>query len=291
MDAILTRPRAIPQGAALTEPRGGVSWIFDTSRARGVFRWSAFVLLATALCAGLSLTARHVLLRAKAGVASVLIERAFDAYRLDGEAHSPWAWADFHPVASLEAPRLGVRRVVLSGSSGSSMAFGPGHIDGTAEPNTSGNCVLVAHRDTSFAFLQDLRPGDRIVVDTRDGETLYRVTRLDVRSMWDATVLDPSIGKRLTLVTCYPFDRLLHSPLRYVVTCEALNVTRDPTVLEVAARPCVAMSGGSSEVTKQRGDEIAGEVPGSAQISRSRRAVKTACSLLCASSFLRTFCM
>ena len=48
----------------------------------------------------------------------------------DGEAHPPWRWADTSPIARLEVPRLGVRRVVLAGATGAVLAFGPGHIHG-----------------------------------------------------------------------------------------------------------------------------------------------------------------
>ena len=33
------------------------------------------------------------------------------------------------------------------------MAFGPGHVERTAEPGGAGTAVYAAHRDTHFAFL------------------------------------------------------------------------------------------------------------------------------------------
>ena len=75
------------------------------------------------IACGSSLGAREVYMRAKGRLAVVLIERAFDAHLTDGLRHRPWSWADLHPVALLEVDRLGVRRHILSGASGSSLAF------------------------------------------------------------------------------------------------------------------------------------------------------------------------
>ncbi len=179
-------------------------------------RWrvAAWILLTAS---GLLLGER-VWLTAKAVTAQVLIDRAFDAHLADGGQHLPWAWADTHPVARLAVPRLGVRQVVLAGATGSSMAFGPGHLDGTARPNAPGNAVIAGHRDTVFAFLQRLVPGDAVQVETRDGSVGYRVSDLAVRSMWDPRIARPTAGRQLTLVTCHPFGGLTWSDERYVVT-------------------------------------------------------------------------
>jgi sortase A len=158
-------------------------------------------------------------LKVKARLAEILIGRAFAAHLEDGRPHPPWPWADMHPIARLDVARLGVRRLVLSGASGSSMAFGPGHIDGTSPPGGPGNCVLAGHRDSWFAFLEHLERGDRIVLEGRRGARRYVVEETVVTSVTDASVLEPTDRPRLTLVTCWPFGGLRSGPLRYVVVC------------------------------------------------------------------------
>jgi sortase A len=104
------------------------------------------------------------------------------------------------------------------------MAFGPGHVDGTAAPEAIGNCVISAHRDTQFAVLRDLRPGDVLILQTRDGRTIrYRVRQHRVTNNRDTSLLEPSRGRILTLITCYPFDAIRPGgPLRYVVVATAV---------------------------------------------------------------------
>ena len=169
------------------------------------------------------LLGQQVWLAVKARVAEHLIDRAFAAHLRDGESHRPWGWADTHPLGRLEVPRLAVRRTVLSGASGSSLAFGPGHVDGTAALNGSGNAVVAGHRDSWFAFLEELRIGDELVVTTRGKVRRYRVVDTAVHSMWDTELARSTGDTRLTLVTCYPFDGLVGSTRRYVVICVPMD--------------------------------------------------------------------
>ena len=175
---------------------------------------AGFALLST----GGALLGQQAWLLVKAGVAERLIERAFVAHLEDGRVHLPWRWADTWPLARIEVPRLGVTRTVLAGASGSTLAFGPGHVDGTALPNRSGNSALAGHRDGWFAFLQELETRDRVVLTTHGEVRVYTVVETGVRSMWDVEVLEPSAGRQLTLITCYPFDGPPGGPWRYVVT-------------------------------------------------------------------------
>ncbi len=164
--------------------------------------------------------AAHI--HAKAWLAQQLMERAW-ARTLAGErAVTPWPWADTWPVARLEAPKLGGRLIVLSGGSGRTLAFGPGHVDGSPLPGEPGTSIIGGHRDTHFRFLERLRPGDVIRVQDRKGVTHgFRVTAAEVVDS-RRTRLDPTGERpRLILVTCYPFDALVPGgPLRYLVFAE-----------------------------------------------------------------------
>jgi sortase A len=189
------------------------------------------ILIATALAiAGAALFGNGVYLYAKARVAQLLLARAWSR-TLHGEHDvKPWSWADTWPVAKIEFPRQHSSAIVLSGASGRTMAFGPGHIDGTAMPGERGNCAISAHRDTQFAVLRDVAAGDPIVVQARDGRTLhYRVRETRIVDRRDTAVLAPSAGPTLTLITCYPFDAVVPGgPLRYVVVATSGARTSGP---------------------------------------------------------------
>lgn len=181
---------------------------------RRVARWISVLLL----CWGGFLLVGQGWMAVKAHLASRMIHRAYAAHLEDGRAHRPWRWADTHPLARLRFPRLDVERIVLAGAGGSSLAFGPGHLHGSAPLGGPGNAVVAGHRDSWFAFLRRVEVGDLIELETRDGSRRYRVAATEVRSMWDPDVTADDGGERLTLLTCYPFDALGEGERRWVVT-------------------------------------------------------------------------
>lgn len=158
-------------------------------------------------------------MRAKAAVASVLIERSLGRTLGDGRPRPPWSWADFHPVARLRVPRLGVSAPVLSGATGATLAFGLGHVGGTALPGASGNVAVAGHRDTWAAFLRDVRVGDAVLLDSRSGTRTYRVAALEIVPAEAIDALAPSSDDRLTLVTCWPLRGLSRSRQRLLIHC------------------------------------------------------------------------
>ena len=141
--------------------------------------------------AGALLFGDGIYIHAKALLAQVLLERAFDETHRDRRAVKPWSWADTWPVARIEVTRLGARAIVLHGSSGQALAFGPGHLETTPEAGERGIAVYSAHRDTHFSFLKDVAIGDEIVVTRSDGKRFsFRATEAEV-VRFDASGIDP----------------------------------------------------------------------------------------------------
>jgi sortase A len=168
--------------------------------------------------AGLVLIGQGVWIHAKALLAQVLLDRAFVETVATGRDVKPWPWADTWPVARISVKRLDASAIVLAGSSGQALAFGPGHVDSTPDAGERGVAVYAAHRDTHFRFLKDVAIGDEITVTRQDGRTFrYRVDGTSV-VRFDASGIDPlASGHALILSTCWPLDGMTHGPLRYLV--------------------------------------------------------------------------
>jgi sortase A len=168
--------------------------------------------------AGLVLFGQGAWIHAKALLAQVLLERAFGETIATGHETKPWSWADTWPIARIEVKRLQASAIVLAGSSGQTLAFGPGHVERTPDAGERGIAVYSAHRDTHFRFLKDVAIGDEIDVTRRDGSTFrYRVTTTSV-VRYDASGIDPlASGYELALSTCWPLDAVTPGPMRYVV--------------------------------------------------------------------------
>jgi sortase A len=180
--------------------------------------WRLVPATAAALAlAGVLLTGGFLYIRAKAVLGQVLLTRAFTAELASGTVVKPWPGADTWPEARIEVPRLGASAIVPAGGS-DQLALGPAHLGGTPEAGEPGIAVYAAHRDTHFALLGQVAPGDAIVVTRRDGRVArFRATHTQV-VRWNASGIDPDApGRQLALVTCWPLDSILPGPLRYVV--------------------------------------------------------------------------
>ena len=107
------------------------------------------------------------------------------------------------PVALLEIPRLGLREVVVEGTSAEPLMSGPGHRRDTPLPGQVGTSVVAGRRATygrPFHSIDQLRAGDEVTVTTGQGRHSFSV--IGVRHAGD--VLPPALAPgqgRLTLVT------------------------------------------------------------------------------------------
>lgn len=157
---------------------------------------------------------------AKALVAQTLLERAWCTSLKEDKVVKPWPWADSWPVGRLRQDRLGIDLIILEGTSGEPLAFGPGRLEGSDQLGGKFHSVLAGHRDTSFSFLEDLRIGDTLVVESHFGEAVYRVTDTRVTPA-KQLYLDGERHHALSLITCYPFHAILPgTAMRYLVTAQ-----------------------------------------------------------------------
>jgi sortase A len=184
-------------------------------RPRGRALTAALLLVAAGSC-----VTQAAWIGVEAKIAQLLLATVWER-RLDG-APRPGAWTAALPLVRLSGPR-GESVVVLADSSSDSLAFGPGHVRGTARPGERGHSVVVGHSDTHFAFLERLTVGDELVVERADRHRVrYRVEQARVADERDGGALRRT-GGGLTLVTCWPFGALDPTgELRWVVEASAV---------------------------------------------------------------------
>lgn len=189
-----------------------LSYYFHACRVQKLIS-SAFLLLA------ILLFGNSAYIHAKALLAQFLIALAWERTLEDGAQHKPWPWADTWPVAAIRIGDEAKKLYVLAGASGASLAFGPGHIDGTALPGDKGSIAIGGHRDTHFSKLRDVKLESSIAIQSIKGDWFhYTVESAHVaHSEFDQLTLQ-SNEHELLLITCYPFDAIAPGgPWRYVV--------------------------------------------------------------------------
>lgn len=164
----------------------------------------------------------------KAEFAQYLLQAAWTSSIERGEAVKPWPWADTYPVGLLTASNSGGQQhVVLAGDSGAVLAFGPGHMSGSALPHQKGHIILAGHRDTSFRFLETTEPGHILKMQNRmGGVSEYEVVSMQVVER-NALYLDSDASGVMTLITCYPFHGVPGTNLRLVVTAIKIDRTKE----------------------------------------------------------------
>lgn len=177
---------------------------------------------ALVLLSGASLTGRALYLHAKAELAGVLIRRAWRQSIGTGKAHAPWSWADTHPIARLQIPRLGYDEIVLEGATPRTLAFGPARVMSGAVMGAPGNIVLAGHRTSWFRALEGIAQDDTVMLEWFDtkGELHHRsytVEAIRILQPEDVAHLTSTPEDALTLITCYPFGPSPRSPQRFVV--------------------------------------------------------------------------
>ncbi|EAP97927.1 hypothetical protein JNB_13223 [Janibacter sp. HTCC2649] len=119
--------------------------------------------------------------------------------------------------AIVRVPRFGAdyARPLVEGTSAKQLAEGLGHYTGTAGPGEVGNFAIAGHRTTygkPLSEIDRLKNGDRIIVETAAGWTVYAVSSHEIVRPWQSEVIAPVPGDRsakptkrlLTFTSCHP---------------------------------------------------------------------------------------
>ena len=120
-------------------------------------------------------------------------------------------------LAILRIPRLNLEVPVYDGTTDAVLDLAAGRIEDTALPGTPGNVGIAAHRDGFFRVLKDIKQGDALVLDTPASTEQYRVEWIRITTPDDVSVIDPTPGRAVTLVGCYPFYYVGSAPQRFIV--------------------------------------------------------------------------
>ena len=144
------------------------------------------------------------------------------------------------PAAVITIPSIGVRQLVLQGTTSVETAQGPGILTQAARPGTIGNAVIIGRKMTAgspFANLDKLRVGQSIYVASGLGKFHYVVVRYGVATPGQVDPASPVNRSQLTLVTAN--NPLGSSNLYYVVARQlskpgaTARVHRAPTLEEL----------------------------------------------------------
>jgi sortase A len=116
-------------------------------------------------------------------------------------------------LTRIRIPAINVDVVVVEGTTASALRAGAGHYPQTPLPCEQGNVGIAGHRTTygkPFHNLDQLKPGDDIILETPVGQCTYKVASSFVVLPNDTSVVQPTPVPSLTLTTCHPKGSASH---------------------------------------------------------------------------------
>ena len=108
----------------------------------------------------------------------------------------------------IQIPAINVDAPVVQGVGWEQLKKGVGQVIGTANPGENGNMVLSAHNDIFgeiFRYLDQLKPGDEVIVYTNQRSYTYIVTGWKIVEPTQVEVMEPTPNATATLISCYPY--------------------------------------------------------------------------------------
>jgi sortase A len=123
----------------------------------------------------------------------------------------------------IQIPAIGVDAPVIQGDGWEQLKKGVAQHPGTTDPGQSGNMVLSGHNDVFgevFRDLDQLKPGDEIVLFTNQQSYPYLVTGWVLVQPTQVEVMDATRDATITLISCYPY---LVDTQRIVVKARLVN--------------------------------------------------------------------
>jgi len=161
---------------------------------------------------------KAIKIEVKAKVAQVLLDYTWNKSLKENKPYKPWPSFDGSPILKLEIPRYNISQIVLEGTSGQALAFGPAFHQESFLPSSNKITAISSHRDSHGEFIKNLEIGDILKLQDLDNNWhTYKIEEFLIVNVKDAVTINKR--NRLLLITCYPFDDLLSvTPLRYIVS-------------------------------------------------------------------------
>lgn len=108
----------------------------------------------------------------------------------------------------IQIPAIDVDAPIVHGDDWEQLKKGVAHRADTPNPGQTGNIVLSGHNDVFgevFRYLEELKPGDEIIVYTSQRSFTYTISGWDLVEPTQVDVMDPTPNATITLISCHPY--------------------------------------------------------------------------------------
>ena len=112
----------------------------------------------------------------------------------------------YTPIAIMEIPSIKLKQPVVEGITEDVIKYFLGKFPESTMPGEVGNFAVAGHRVSDFtdAFinLYRVKPGDNVIVTTKDGKYTYEVEESFIVEPEQVEVLENADYEKITLITC-----------------------------------------------------------------------------------------
>lgn len=112
----------------------------------------------------------------------------------------------YTPIAIIEIPSIKLKQPVVEGITEDVIKYFLGKFPESTMPGEVGNFAVAGHRVSDFtdAFinLYKVKPGDSVIVTTKDGKYTYEVEESFIVDPDQVEVLESADYEKITLITC-----------------------------------------------------------------------------------------
>lgn len=112
----------------------------------------------------------------------------------------------YTPIAIMEIPSIKLKQPVVEGITEDVIKYFLGKFPESTMPGEVGNFAVAGHRVSDFtdAFinLYKVKPGDNVIVTTKDGKYTYEVEESFIVEPEQVEVLENADYEKITLITC-----------------------------------------------------------------------------------------
>tara|TARA_B110000196_G_C21030685_1_gene607436 strand:- start:278 stop:856 length:579 start_codon:yes stop_codon:yes gene_type:complete len=158
----------------------------------------------------------------KAKIGQILLFSAWHKTIRTGMNHQPWPSFDGFPIMRLEIAQHDIDQIVLKGTSGQALAFGPSFHEESFLPHEKKITIISSHRDSHGIFIKKLQLGEIIKIqDTNNQWHTYTIDDFFIINIQKEKITMDRNEDRLFLITCYPFNTINSgTPMRYIVSAK-----------------------------------------------------------------------
>lgn len=112
----------------------------------------------------------------------------------------------YTPIAIMEIPSIKLKQPVVEGITEDVIKYFLGKFPESTMPGEVGNFAVAGHRVSDFtdAFinLYKVKPGDNVIVTTKDGKYTYEVEESFIVEPEQVEILENADYEKITLITC-----------------------------------------------------------------------------------------